>query len=147
MRVLDRYHRLQRVLGIPECHCVTAYDIQAITTDSCNEMAGAHAGAAALLELKRRECYDRLKEQGVKLGVFQPLERVPCALHVAAIMAAHMSKKQRDYHDEMVAEGSINSSLAKHFLSCRNGFESLAFCIARWLFHVSKQLHAPSCVP
>ena len=69
---------------------VTAYDIKAITTDNCSEMAGVLPGAAELLDAERLKCYERLREQGVKLGEFQKVERVPCAFHVAAIMTAHM---------------------------------------------------------
>ena len=77
LRVLDRYSRLQRALGIPDCHCVTSYDIKAITTDNCSEIAGVLAGAAMLLDAERLKCYERLREQGVKLGEFQRVSVCP----------------------------------------------------------------------
>ena len=75
--VLDSYSRLQHTLGIPDCHCVTAYDIKAITTDNCSAMAGVLAGAAVLLDAERLKCYERRREQRVKLGEFQRVSVCP----------------------------------------------------------------------
>ena len=49
-------------------------------------------------------------------------------------MTDHKSTAERQQHDKMVAEAESISPLSAHFLNVKNSFESLAFCVARWLY-------------
>ena len=135
IRHIEEINALQEALGIDESLRLTLRDLYGLTCDNCSENTGAHAGFVVQLDAARRAVWEADKAAGVNVGTgYEPLVRVPCALHVAAVTTARVSRGLRKMTDQRIATEEEPVPLLVRFGNVKSASECLAMCMARWIY-------------